>query len=219
MAWVANLLEGVVGGRPPARISAGEPGVNSASGAMLSTSANVPPGRSTLSTSRTNAPTSGKWCGAMREVTRSNCASGNGSACASAVAVSMLAKPLDVASLRASSSISAVMSLAITCATCGAKAAAVWPAPVAMSSARQCFSGRTRSTSRQGLRPSHARSRSRRPPRGHRTAAGRGIWSWIPPAPGGGSVHESGVRRHAAMSCSRSVTWPISRVMFPIGNF
>ena len=104
---------------------------------MLSTRANVPPGFSTRLTSRTNCGTSGKWCGAMRLVTRSKRASSKGSASASAAATSMLASPLAAASLRASSSISSVMSLAMTCATCGANAAAVWPAPVAMSSACQ----------------------------------------------------------------------------------
>ena len=56
---------------------------------------------------------SGKWCGAMRQVTRSKRASSKGSASASARAVSMLAKPLALASLAASCSISAVRSLAI----------------------------------------------------------------------------------------------------------
>ena len=60
---------------------------------------------------------------------------------------------VSTASLPASASISAVMSLATTCSTCGASASAVWPAPVATSSARQWRCGATSATRRARLSP------------------------------------------------------------------
>ncbi len=70
----------------------------------------------------------------MRHVTMSNVASGNGNACASAHLVSTLVTPRSAASSSVWASIASERSVAITRATWGASATAVWPAPVAMSS-------------------------------------------------------------------------------------
>src|SRR5512139_1460025 len=95
-----------------------------------------PPAFVTRDISATAARTSGKWCGAIRHVTRSNAPSAKGSASASAPQKTTFAAPLATARFRASDSIAGVRSEATTRATWPASAAAVCPPPVATSRIR-----------------------------------------------------------------------------------
>src|SRR3990170_1192382 len=92
-----------------------------------------PPGLVTRSISPTAAERSGKWCGAMRQVTRSNVPVAKGRVSASATTNAMLRHPRSVAVILASPIISGVRSEATTIRTLGENAAAVCPPPVAMS--------------------------------------------------------------------------------------
>ena len=90
-------------------------------------------------------------CAGVLEVMRRKPAGDTVSALARAVL--KLTRPRAAASFFASASIASVISLAVTRATSGAKASAVWPAPVAISSTRQEGLGLTSSISRVRLGP------------------------------------------------------------------
>src|SRR5262245_61991048 len=119
----------------------------------MSSSSSEPPGVRTRAISRTAAAGLGKWCGARRQVARSNAPALKGRASTSPARNAMFAAPRSRAKARAAASMGSVRSDPTTWPATPAKARAVCPPPVATSSTCVGRRARPQATSRSRSSP------------------------------------------------------------------